>query len=325
MLDDPAARRHAHRGEVYAALAAGGFGSAYVATAFALRSFGPVPIAFWRGLFAAVALQLVIAVRARRSPADWTTDSTAGEVRSVARLARLGVLSILGGPLFFVAMNLSISHVGATVASFVAGLYAILAALFAPFVLPERPTTRIVAAFVVALAGTALLAELDFGSSDVAGLAWGLTAAVSYALYLVLTRRWSSANRLDGKTIAAATTTSTAVCLGVPLLLADPGQLLPVSIAPEAAIAIAWLSAVAALGQVLVVASVRLMPAARSAAFLLLNPVTATVLSALLLGAFPSMLQLLGGALVLAGIAAATLPAWRKPGPSGARAGRSAG
>ena len=40
------------------ALAAAGaailFGSAFVATAVALRSFGPLPIAFWRGLIAAI-------------------------------------------------------------------------------------------------------------------------------------------------------------------------------------------------------------------------------------------------------------------------------
>ncbi len=48
------------------------------------------------------------------------------------------------------------------------------------------------------------------------------------------------------------------------------------------------------------------IPAQRSAAFLLLNPITATVLAAILLGERPSPIQLLGGILVLVGIALAT-------------------
>ena len=42
-----------HRGELYAAIAAMGFGSAYVATSFALHGFAPLPAAFWRSALAA--------------------------------------------------------------------------------------------------------------------------------------------------------------------------------------------------------------------------------------------------------------------------------
>lgn len=43
----------------------------------------------------------------------------------------------------------------------------------------------------------------------------------------------------------------------------------------------------------------QLIPATRSAAFLLLNPITATVLAAALLGERPAPLQVAGGGLVL--------------------------
>jgi hypothetical protein len=56
-----------HRGERYAALAAMAFGSAYVATSFALRAFGPLQVAAWRSVVAAVALGIVLAARGRRS------------------------------------------------------------------------------------------------------------------------------------------------------------------------------------------------------------------------------------------------------------------
>ena len=328
--DSPSgARVRVFEGELLAALAASGFGSAYVATAIALRSFGPVPIAAWRGFLAALALWAIVALQAARSHAR---DNGGRRARPSApvlplapRLLRIGVLAVLGGPLFLSAMNLSIAHVGPTIASFVAGLYAILAALFGPLLLRERLTTRIVVAFVVALAGTALLAKLDLGGSDGIGLAWGLTAATSYALYLVLGRRWSATFHLDGLVVAACLTSATAVVLGGALLLTDPRALLPATVVPEAVAALAWLAVVAGGGTVLILASVRLIPAARAAAFLLLNPITATLLAALLLGTIPTPTELIGGLLVLVGIAGATLPAARGPGPVADPSGRSAG
>ncbi|MDP2349607.1 MAG: EamA family transporter, partial [Chloroflexota bacterium] len=118
----------------------------------------------------------------------------------------------------------------------------------------------------------------------------------------------STAYRLDGLTVALANVALAALVLGGFVLAVDPGSLMPSGLTGESIVAIVWLSAVAALGPVLMVASVRLIAAARSAAFLLLNPITATVLAVVLLAERPSPLQLAGGLLVLLGIAAATLP-----------------
>ena len=67
--------------------------------------------------------------------------------------------------------------------------------------------------------------------------------------------------------------------------------------------AAAWRCGLAA---VFVGAVLRLIPAARTATFLLLNPITATVLAGVLLGERPTPLQVAGGVLVLLGMAAAT-------------------
>jgi DME family drug/metabolite transporter len=313
-MGDEATRRH--RGELFAALAAMGFGSAYVATSFALTAFEPVPAAAWRSLLAAVAVGAFIAARGLRGRATPDRTPSAGVAAMAAdvnpdpaaRMVRLLVLAFFAGPLFLASMNLAIAHVGAAIAAFVAGLYAVLSAVIAPVLLPERLTPRVLAGFVLALLGTALLAELDPSGTDLAGMGWGLLAAISFALYLVLARRWSSAYRLDGLTVAFSTGVLTAFVLGGFVLLTEPGLLVPADPPVEAVVAMAWLAAVAALGPVLTVASVRLIPAARSAAFLLLNPITATVLAVVLLGEHPSPLQVAGGALVLLGMAAATIP-----------------
>lgn len=307
---------HRHRGELFAALAAMGFGSAYVATSFALTAFQPVPAAAWRSLLAAIAVGIIAVLRGRRggSAADGTPYPASGSATMeaqpapVARAVRLLVLATLAGPLFLASMNLAVAHVGAAIAAFVAGLYAVLSAVIAPVLLPERLTLRVLAGFLLALLGTALLAELDPDATDIAGMAWGVLAALSFALYLVLARRWSARYRLDGLTVAFANCALAAVVLGGFVLLTDPALLTPTNVPAEAIVAMGWLAAVAALGPILTVASVRLIPAARSAAFLLLNPITATVLAVILLGERPSPLQLAGGVLVLLGMAAATVP-----------------
>jgi DME family drug/metabolite transporter len=305
--DEPARR---HRGELFAALAAMGFGSAYVATSFALRALEPVPVAAWRSFLAAVGVGAILLVLARRGGAR--APAVAAEAATApgpgARAVRLLVLGIFAGPLFLASMSLAIAHVGAAVAAFVAGLYAVLSAVVAPVLLPERLSPRVLAGLLLALVGTALLAELDPDAADVAGMGWGLVAALSFALYLVLARRWSAPYRLDGLTVAFANVMLAAVVLGGFVLVTEPILMVPTALPPQAVVAMVWLAAVAALGPVLMVASVRLIPASRSGAFLLLNPITATALAALLLGERPSAPQLAGGALVLLGMAAATVP-----------------
>jgi DME family drug/metabolite transporter len=308
------------RGELYAALAAIGYGSAYVATAFALRSFGPLPAAVYRSLLAVVILGLLLALARHRG---WTVAPPAEPVPvALVRAGHLVVIAVLGGPVFLASMNMAIAGVGATIASFVAGLYAILAAVFAPFILRERLRLGALIGFAAALVGTGLLAELDVTGSDLGGIAWGLAAAVSFALFLVLSRRWARADAFDGITVALATMSATAIGLGSIVLAGEPASLRPDVVAPESLVALGWLAIVATGGQVLAVSSLRLVPASRTAAFLLLNPVSATVLAFALLGERPSSIQVLGGVVVLAGMAAATL---QRPGRQAPAGGEPAG
>lgn len=290
------------RGEVYAALAAMCFGSAYVATAFALRTFEPLPAAVYRSLLAALALAVVVGVQRRGARAA----APAARPRLLVRVLHLLILGTLGGAIFLTGMNLAVAGVGPTIASFVAGLYAVLAAAFAPFLLREPLRRRTLAGFVIALLGTALLAELHVGDETAAGIGWGLVAAVSFALFLVLSRTWGRADGLDGIRIALAAMTVATVALAILVLATDPGSLALPALSAEAIGALAWLAFTAAAGQALGTASMRLVPASRSAAFLLLNPITAAILAFLLLGTVPSPIQLVGAGLVLAGIATAT-------------------
>ncbi|HEX8938670.1 MAG TPA: DMT family transporter [Candidatus Limnocylindrales bacterium] len=291
-------RRRERVGMAAAAASAVLFGTSYVATAFALRSFSPVGVGLWRGALAAALLALILVLSRGRLGAL---------PRDRVRLGRLLVLGVVGGPAFIVAMNLAVALAGAAIASFVAGLYAVLAAVLAPLVLRERLPPQATIGFVVALVGTLLLAGLAPSGSVVAGTAAGLAAALAYALYLVLSRRWTRDDGLSGPAISLATLVCSAVVLLGVELVREPAAIVPARIRPDAALGLLWLVVMVSLiAQLLVVASVRRIAARRSSAFLLLNPPSATLVAWLLLGEALGPVELVGGALVLLGIAVAS-------------------
>jgi probable blue pigment (indigoidine) exporter len=274
------------------------YGTSYVATAFALRSFTPVGVAAARGFLGAAVLGavLLLPVAVRLRPA----------VIGVAGLWRLAVLGLLGGGLFIGLMNVAVSLAGATVTAFVAGLYAVLAALLAVPILGERPERVTLAAMAVALAGTAMLGGLQPAPELVGGIAVGLLAAVAFALFLVLSRRWSAPYSLSGASVGLAVLALAGIANALLLfILGDPG--LDGELRLDAALAIGWLAIGAGgLAAVLVVAGMRRLPARRASAFLLLNPPTAAFGAWLLLGERLTPVQLLGGGLVLLAMAVAS-------------------
>jgi drug/metabolite transporter (DMT)-like permease len=273
------------------------FGTTYVATGLALRSFTPITIAWWRAGIGAVALGVVIlAVRRWGWP----------DRRDAVRFAILGVLN---GPLFLVLMNVAVESAGATIAAFVSGMYAIVAALLAPFVLRERLGVRALFGFAVALIGTGLLARLEPDPQTIGGLIAGFGAAVCFALFLVLTRRWAGRRGMVGAPVALGTSLMTVAVLLPVIGSGASGRLVPPATDPVAVAALVWMGlGPSFLAQLLILDSVRRIPARLTSAFLLLNPPTAALGAALLLGERLDVVQLTGAGLVLVGMAAATLP-----------------
>lgn len=274
------------------------YGSAYVVTAIALRSYTPFAAAAWRGILGSVILAglLLLPVLAAQRPRGLTG----------AALVRLAVLGILGGGVFILALNGAVAAAGATVTAFVAGLYAVLAALFAIPILGERLDRRTLAALLAALLGTVLLSDLRPDRDTWVGIGIALIGAAAFALFLVLSRRWSAVHALSGPTIGIATMTiGAAVALAAIALSGEP--LVPRQPRIDATASLAWLAAgPGAAASVLVVAGMRRLPARRASVFLLLNPPTAAVLSVLLLGQALSAIQLVGAVSVLVAIGVAS-------------------
>jgi drug/metabolite transporter (DMT)-like permease len=215
-------------------------------------------------------------------------------------------MALLGGPLFLIGLNVSVGLTGASIASFVTGTYPLLAVAVAALSLGESLGRRLVTALLVAVVGLALLARPGGAHVEPLGVLIALGAAVSFAVYLVLARRWGS-ERLPFLTIAFWLLVASMAVTGALQLVIDPAGLRP-DLSGAGWAALLWLALPAsALPHVLVTSTLRRLPASQAAPFLLLMPVSGAMIAALLLGERLDLIQLLGAGLILLGVGLATV------------------
>ena len=284
-------------GEVLMTLVAILWGSAFPVTRVLLEDLPPLGAAAWRTLLAAGGVALFAAARGE--------FGSLIPVRGV-RL-RLLVLALLGGPLFVMGMNVAVLLTGASITSFVTGTYPLLAVAVAALLLGESLGRRVGLALATATVGLVLLARPGGAHVELLGVVVALGAALSFAIYLGLARLWGSAERLPTLTIAFWLLVSSMTVTGVLQLIVEPAGL-GLTLSTGGWAALVWLALPAsALPHVLVVATMRRMPASRAAPFLLLMPISGTLIAAALLGERLDLIQLVGGGLILVGIAAATV------------------
>ena len=286
------------------------WGSAFPTTRILLRDLPPLGAAAWRMLLALAAVALLLALRgelAQLSPAR-------------GYRLRLAALAVLGGALFVIGLNVSVFLTGASVSSFVTGTYPLLAVVIAAILLGEPMGRRVFVALGIAAVGLVLLARPGGAHVEPLGVAVALGAALCFGLYLALARRWRSAERLPTLTVAFYLLLSTVIVTALLQAAIDPSGL-RLDLSTEGWAALIWLALPAsALPHVLVIATLRRLPAGRAAPFLMLMPISGTVISAILLGERLDVLQLVGAGLILAGIAGATIRL-SSPARSGAAAG----
>ena len=171
----------------------------------------------------------------------------------------------------------------------------------------QRPTRLTVAGAVLGVAGLLLVIDLTGGTTSAVGVLWSFVAMVGAACYFVLSSR--DTGGLPGTALAAGGL----LAGGVFLLLAGVAGLVPLtaSVAPVVfdGFTVAWWIPVAALGVLSAavsygcgIAAARRL-GARLASFVALSEVLAAlVFAGLLLGQAPAPVQLLGGALIVAGV-----------------------
>lgn len=229
---------------------------------------------------------------------------------STARLAAIAGLFFAADLLFW---HHAIDAVGAGLATVLGNLQVLVVGLVAWLVLGERPAPRTLAALPVVLLGVVLISGAigsgAYGANPPLGVVLGILTALAYSGYLLVIRHGGGREPERPAGPLAISTASTAlVAAAVGTLL---GELDPVPTWP----AHGWLAALGvtsqSAGYLLISTSLPRLPAVLVSIILLAQPVATTILGIVLLGEAPSAWQLAGVALVVGGIAAATVPVGR--------------
>lgn len=209
----------------------------------------------------------------------------------------------------------AIASVGAGIATVLGNLQVVFVGLLAWWLLGERPSRRLVAAIPVVLGGVVLISGVvgadAYGEDPVMGVVFGVGTSVAYAGFLLLLRHGSRDLRRSSGPLFDATAVAAVVSIALGPVSGGV-DLVPTWPAHGWLVLLALTSQVA--GWLLIAVSLPRVPAALTSVILLLQPVASVLLSAAVLAERPSPVQLLGCAVVLAGVVAATAGR-RRPGP----------
>ncbi len=205
-----------------------------------------------------------------------------------------------------VAWHHAIEDVGAGLATVLGNLQVVLVAFVAWAVLGERPEARVLAAVPIVLAGvvgiSGVLENGAYGDDPARGVLFGIVTSLAYAGFILLLRS-ANAGRPAGP-LLEATAVSTVGCLAAGAAIGTL-DLVPGLEAQAWLVLLALSSQV--VGWMLISISLPRLPAAVASVLLLAQPVAAVLLAMAILGEDPSALQVAGVAVVLLGIAVATV------------------
>ncbi|MEU9840370.1 DMT family transporter [Actinomadura sp. NPDC048032] len=219
------------------------------------------------------------------------------------RRAGLDVLAglVLGAD--FVLWGASIDGVGAGIATVLVNVQVVVVPLLAFAVFGERPSRAFAAAVPALMAGVALAAGVaghgTDGTDPVLGSLFGAGAGLAYGGYLFLTRLAGRGQQHRAQPVLLSTLGAGAASAAI----GGPWQ--GIDLAPGWP-ALGWLAALSMTGQVcgwvLIGAALPRLGADVAGALLLLQPVLAVALGAMVLGERPGPAQLAGCGLVVAAL-----------------------
>jgi drug/metabolite transporter (DMT)-like permease len=270
----------------------------------------PASAALFRCLYG---LPLLIAI------AWWEHRRFGGLPERTVRLAAIAGVFFAADLLFW---HHAIEAVGAGLSTVLANLQVLIVGLAAWLLFGERPSRAVAVSVPVVLVGVTLISGLfdagAYGADPVLGVVLGVATAVAYSGYLLVIRQGGrDRDRVAGPlAISTFSTMLVAGVVGAPL-----GELALVPTWPGHGWLLLYGLTSQSLGYLLISVSLPRLPAVITSIILLAQPVATVVLGMVLLAEAPSPPQLVGVALVVGGIAVATVPLRRLRGsPSAAAA-----
>ncbi len=219
--------------------------------------------------------------------------------------------ALLSGVFFaadLVLWHTSIEDVGAGLATVLANGQVVLLPLLAWGLRSEFPGRRLIAAIPVAALGVLLISGVvghhAYGRNPTAGALYGVGAGVAYAAFLFLLREGGTDLRRTAGQLFDSTLVATVVAAAIGVVIGD-ASFVPTWPGAGWLIVLAFTSQV--IGWLLIARSLPRAPAALVAVLLTFQPLGSVAIAAVVLGEAPSMLQLVGVAVVVAALLAATL------------------
>lgn len=271
-----------------------------------LSGVSPATGAFFRCLYAVIPLVIVVLVQRRRPQAHPTPG------RWVAKAVVAGVF--LGIDL--VLWHEAIHSIGAGLSTVLLNLQVVFVAILGYVILRQRITRELSRSMPLLFVGVALVAGMSTslsGANPAVGVSYAIIAAGAYAVYIFV---MGHATRAAGRTGLPMLVSTVATGITAGLFGVATGTL---DLAPPLA-AQGWLVLLALVSQVvgwlLVASAGQRLPAGSVAASLVLQSASALLFGAVLLSQIPSMVQVVGAVLILAGVVVATRqPAMKSPTP----------
>ena len=184
----------------------------------------------------------------------------------------------------------------------------VLVGVMAWAALGERPDNRTLASIPVVFFGVVLISGVigagAYGDDPALGVLYGVLTALTYALFILILRQGNSDLRRPAGPLFDATLTG-AIFSAIGGVAVGDLDWVPGAESQAWLVLLALSSQV--LGWLLISVSLPRLPAVVTSIVLMLQPVGAVFLGAVLLSEAPSEVQLAGVAVVLGGVAAATL------------------
>ena len=270
----------------------------------ALADVAPATAAFFRCLYALPVLAVLALIERRRY----------GSRPLRERLPVFGAGVVFAADLTL--WHYSIDAVGAGLATVLGNIQVILVGLIAWAALGERPDNRELAAIPVVFFGVVLISGVigagAYGDDPLLGVILGVLTAICYSLFILILRQGNTDERRPAGPLFDATL-SGAVFSAVGGIVIGDIDWTPGADAQLWLVMLALSSQV--LGWLLISVSLPRLPAVVTSIILTVQPVCAVFLAALILSESPSIVQLTGVAVVLAGVGVATIKP-RTPAPA---------
>lgn len=290
-----------------ALVSAAAFGlSGSLASSLLVTGWSPAAVVAIRvaGAFAILLIPCLLLVRRIGLPS----------LRASGRMVAYGVVAIAGAQLCYFS---AVQHLSVGVALLLEFLAPVLLIGWLWWRRGQRPTAAKLIGAALSVAGLVLVLDLTGGVRvNPIGVAWGLGAAVCLCAYFVLSEQSSTAPpalllTTVGTGVGAIALVLAGVVGVVPLAVASA----PVDLADQTMpwwVPIGALALVsAALAYVTGIEAVRRLGSSVASFVALAEVILAVIFAALLLGQIPAPIQVVGGALILAGIAVVQAPARR--------------